>query len=350
MAPNIHFLFSGLIFVSFLGIRNFYPGFLSDFHVSHAILWVFFANILLFLFWKTWLYPTFLDPLRYLPEPKGGRPFLRFAGILFKRPPSPKILEWINNIPNDGIIRVPGFFGRHVLIPTTPKILSELLVTKSYDFEKPEKSRNILRLVLGEGLVIAEGDIHRFQRKNLNPLFNFRHIKDLYPLMWEKAVHMTQCVKIETESTFSVDEKNSVIIEANQWASRATLDIIGVAALGRNFDSLRNTDDELVQVYEWLFEPTRELQLWFAANLIFPRYFTEWLPWKVEREVASRSIKLRQICREFVQNKREAMKAETVQSVDILGHLIRSNNFSDDELVDQVLTFLAAGFVPVALY
>src|ERR1700748_3381522 len=107
MAPNIYLLFSGLIVISYLGIENFFPGLLPNFQISHAILWIFAANILFFLFWKTWFYPTFLNPVRHLPEPKGGFPFIRFGIIHFKRPPSPKILEWINNIPNDGLFRVP---------------------------------------------------------------------------------------------------------------------------------------------------------------------------------------------------------------------------------------------------
>jgi cytochrome P450 len=349
MASNIHFIFSGLIVATFLGVQHFFPHLLIGFQLSHDIFFLVIANILLYLFWNTWFYPTFVDPLKHLPEPQGGLPFIRFGGEQLKRPPSLKVLKWINTIPNDGLLRIPSFLGRYRLIPTNPKILRELLVTKSYDFEKPEAGRDILRLVLGEGLVVVEGDLHKFQRKNLNPMFNFRYIKELYPLMWGKALEMTRRVKIETESNDYTDTKNSIVVEANQWASRATLDIIGVAALGRDFDTLRRTDDELVQVYEWLFQPTRELQLWFIANILFSRYLTKWIPWKVEKEVTSRSVRLREICRELVRNKRDAMRTEAVQSVDILAHLIRSNNFSDDELVDQVLTFLAAGLVLLCL-
>jgi cytochrome P450 len=39
------------------------------------------------------------------------------------------------------------------------------------------------------------------------------------------------------------------------------------------------------------------------------------------------------------------MKNESQESVDILSIMIRSNDFSDDNLVDQLLTFLAAGLV-----
>jgi hypothetical protein len=43
----------------------------------------------------------------------------------------------------------------------SPKALSEMLVTKAYDFEKPELIRLILQQFAGDGLLIAEGEKHK---------------------------------------------------------------------------------------------------------------------------------------------------------------------------------------------
>lgn len=53
----------------------------------------------------------------------------------------------------------------------------------------------------------------------------------------------------------------------------------------------------------------------------------------------------------MVREKRETMQSGE-QHFDILSLLIKSNDFSDDELVDQLLTFLAAGqvFLPAFFY
>lgn len=327
----------------YFGIRSVFPNLDTD--LKGVVYLIVAANTILFLIWRTWIYPAFFDPLRHIPVPKGGYPGIGFGFEQFVRPPSAKVLGWLNNIPNDGLLRYPSFFGRMRLIPTTPKTLSELLVTKSYDFVKPEPAKNLLRFVLGDGLVVVEGDVHKFQRKNINPTFSFRHIKDLYPVMWAKSVEMVKCISSDESELSNENKSEWRVLEANSWASRATLDIIGVAALGKEFNALKNTDDELVRVYEWLFKPTKALQFWFAANLILPRYIAKCITWNIDHEVASRGNKLRQLSREFVRSKREAMKGETTQSVDTLAHLIRTNNFSDDELVAQVLTFLAAGFV-----
>jgi cytochrome P450 len=279
--------------------------------------------------------------LNKLTRTQGGIPFIGYGAEQFKRPPSPKLYTWLTTIANDGLLRYPGILGSYRLIPSSPKVLSELLVTKSYDFQKPEQGRTILRLALGDGLVVAEGDLHRFQRKSVNPMFSFRHIRDLYPLMFSKAVELTKCINSEIYTSGNADA--GTVIEISQWASRATLDIIGVAALGREFNTLHNTDDELVQLYEWMFQPDSERLMWFAINLLIPRKIVGLLPWKIETETVGKAIALRKVCRQLLKNKRDGLKQEAVESVDTLAHLIRSNNFSDHELVDQLLTFLAAG-------
>jgi cytochrome P450 len=58
------------------------------------------------------------------------------------------------------------------------------------------------------------------QRKDLMPAFAFRHVKNLYPVFWTKSVELVDAVTSESR-TSSVD--------ISAWASRAALDIIGVA-------------------------------------------------------------------------------------------------------------------------
>ena len=47
--------------------------------------------------------------------------------------------------------------------------------------------------------------------------------------------------------------KSSNVVEVSDWTSRATLDIIGVAGMGRDFEALKNPDNELNQTYKTIF-------------------------------------------------------------------------------------------------
>ncbi|OCK81565.1 putative P450 monooxygenase [Lepidopterella palustris CBS 459.81] len=315
------------------------------------------AQLLIFLVlsfgcWATWLiliYPFFISPLRHLPRPKGGSyPLIGHGYLMFSRPPGNYLLEFIKEVPNDGIICFRGFLHVDRLVLTDPKSLADVLVHNSYDFEKPIWVRNFLRQFLGDGLLMTEGEEHKFQRKHIMPAFSFRHIKELYPIFWQKAIELTRSIAAEMHEnpetpTSETNGNPSSVIEVNHWASKVTMDIIGLAGLGRDIQALKNSDDDLIKNYEEILEPTAEKAIYFALNMIFPQRLINALPWKVNERVRVTSSNLKTICRNFVREKKQRMKTESEEQVDILSVLIKSNDFSDDSLVDQLLTFLAAG-------
>ena len=109
-----------------------------------------------------------------------------------------------------------------------------------------------MRLCLAEisaGLLLAEGEMHRRQRKQLTPAFSYRHVKDLVPLFWRFSMHLIRAVEKQRDIA-----TGRVIILPNEWASRGTLDIIGQAGLGRNFNAIDTPEDGLAKAYSSLFE------------------------------------------------------------------------------------------------
>lgn len=244
-------------------------------------------------------------------------------------------------IPNSGLILVPGFFNSPGLILTNAESLAEVLVRKSYDYEKPTEVRNFLRQVLGDGLILTEGEEHKFQRKHLLPAFSFRHIKELVPVFWSRSLKLREEIGKEISEKRGGD--GSAVVELNHWANKVTLDIIGVAGLGRDFKALSNADDPLVKNYEEILEPTSEKLVFFIFNLVFGRKLVSWLPWGLNERLMATTGTLRGFCHDLVREKRETMKKEGSEQLDILSLLIKSNCFGDDTLVDQLLTFIAAG-------
>lgn len=258
-----------------------------------------------------------------------------------KKPPGAEFLKWMKKIPNDGLIMFRGLANIERLLPTDPKYLSEILVHKSYDFEKPGRARRFLRIILGDGLIIVEGDEHRFQRKSLMPFFSYRNIKDLYGLYWSKSSHFLDCLSKEIDENKKGD---STVVEINHWSTKVTLDIIGVAALGRDFNSLENTDDPVVPLYEEILEPTAEKALFFTLHLIGFEKIVRLLPWKINERLDYTTSSLRKLYRKFLADKKEKVKLDTENTQkDILSIMMRSNQFGDDLLIDELLTFLAAG-------
>ena len=243
-----------------------------------------------------------------------------------------------------------SIFNTERLVIVSPKALSEVLTTKSYDFIKPPQFRVGLGRLLGIGILLAEGDEHRIQRKNLMPAFAFRHIKDLYPVFWEKAreaVHeMTAQVKSQEEARLadetSVSKKDNVL-EVGEWASRTTLDIIGIAGMGQDFGSIRDPDALLSRTYRKVFTPSPGAQLLGFMALILPSWFVHRLPFSRNEEIEKAAATIKDVCRQLIRDKKEKLDNGRLTDIDILSVALESGGFTEENLVNQMMTFLAAG-------
>lgn len=122
-------------------------------------------NIGLLILYQLLIYPFFVSPLRKLPGPEGGNLIIGYGMIQFMKPPGEKLKQWMNTIPNDGLIYFRGFFNMPTIVPTSHEALKAVLSDHTYDYEKPQRFINILRRILGDGLILVEGNIHKFQRK-----------------------------------------------------------------------------------------------------------------------------------------------------------------------------------------
>jgi cytochrome P450 len=221
-------------------------------------------------------------------------------------------------------------------------VLADLLVHKAYDFTKPQRVTGIIQMILGDGLVMVEGDQHKLLRKHSIPAFSFRHIKELYPMMWEKSVLMCEKLEKALEPSKGGDVRATDI---SGWMSRVTLDIIGVAGVGREFDTLKEVEDPLLEIYLQILQPTPENLTFATGAILFGMRFMSFVPWKLTSMFKDLTDNLRDICMSIVQERKDAVLNSKDDHFDLLSLLIKSGNFSDTQLRDQMLTFLAAGYV-----
>ena len=298
------------------------------------------------------VYPHLLSPLRHLPQPATGNHVVLGQFPRMHREPTGKpAQDWINTIPNDGLIRYLGIFNQERLLVTKPKALAEVLVGRNYDFEKPAMVREPLRRLLGVGVLLAEGDAHRFQRRQLSPAFAFRHVKDLYPVFWDKGRQsvraMQSLVAASHESESGVSSETAGALEICGWASRTTLDIIGAAGLGRDFGAIQDPDNELAATYSAMLHPDKSARLLGMLGLVFPRWLLGLLPVQRNADIEAANVYIKQVCRDLIAEKRRKLKGDTSDTShserDILSVALESGGFTDEELVAQLMTFLAAG-------
>jgi len=110
------------------------------------------------------------------------------------------------------------------------------------------------------------------------PAFAFRHIKELYPSFWSKSRELIETLIAQNDHGIGSNGKPDTVVDVSDWARRATLDIIGVAGLGQDFNSIRDPSNELHQTYNKLFSPSRGARVLGILSLVLPRWLVRSLP------------------------------------------------------------------------
>ena len=198
------------------------------------------------------------------------------------------------------------------------------------------------------------------------PAFAYRQVRDLTKEFWNKSRllvnAMTKEIEAQSQSTLSEKSKTAngdpdasnghttketaaPVLNIMSWTARATLDIIGSAGMGHDFNTIENPDNEVMNSYKRVFEPSRSARALQILQFVVPGWFLRALPVKRNGNIRESAATIRRICREIVQESRIRLsnKEKKRNVKDIVSVAIESGGFSDENLVHQMMTFLAAG-------
>ncbi|KAG1445612.1 hypothetical protein G6F56_009853 [Rhizopus delemar] len=289
------------------------------------------------------LYRLYLHPLRHMPGPKVG--WIPFLGNF------PEIMSSESGVPHKrwsakygGLYLYHGEWNEPRVAVSDPALLKQVLTTQVYDFVKPPGSSSFLRRFLGDGLLVAEGETHRFQRKVLNPAFSVQAIRSMLPLMAQPAIklrnHWLSMISKEQEFTE---------IEISSGLSMATLDVIGLAGFGQDLGSLASADTEsqskLSRAYLEVF--SSDMSIIRILSFVFPLLGK--LPTERNRMIKRDLRWLDEESAAMVQAGIERAKSKEKESKDLLALMVdlidddTGKGLTPEELRNQCLTFLAAG-------
>ncbi|CAB4433313.1 unnamed protein product [Rhizophagus irregularis] len=112
---------------------------------------------------------------------------------------------------------------------------------KGAGFTEPQLQWFAIALI-GNGLVFAEGDDHKRQRKMMNPAFTHSNIKEMVPTFIRIASTLKGLIEKE------INQGNSNI-NLTPFISKTTLDIIGLVGFSYEFNSLTSSN-ELAAAYD----------------------------------------------------------------------------------------------------
>lgn len=179
------------------------------------------------------------------------------------------------------------------------------------------------------------------------PAFHFRHVKDLYPIFWTKSRDMAKSLSqiSQPKGTMPVQNlKDAPVVEISEWSSRATLDIIGLAGMGQDFNAISDPKNELTAAYQQVFSRRENSKILAILYFVIPLWLLKRLPFRQNINMFQAANTIKRTCRQLISKKRERLQQnEKSVGIDILSVALESGVFTEENLVNQMMTFLAAG-------
>lgn len=121
-----------------------------------------------------------------------------------------------------------------------------------------------------------EGQVHKIQRKFISPAFSSQSLKQMTPVMYQKAEELRdRWLKILLQTTTNNqqgDQKaEDTTIDVSHWISRASFDVIGLAGFNYHFHALGEESEHVYMAYRRMFAiADRGLSLRGLLDLYLP--------------------------------------------------------------------------------
>lgn len=294
-------------------------------------------------------YKELTSPIRALPGPKSRSWFFGSIREAFDGPPSAS--EWVDVYGTTFQFKGPFNFTR--LWTIDPKAQSHVLMRNDI-YERPMPAREALSRIVGPGVLVTEGEMHRKQRRVMNPAFGPAQIRDLTDIFVQKSIQLRDLWASEANRQGGIGR-----IDVLSWLSRMTLDVIGLAGFNYTFDALNEnaTPNELNQAFSTIFHSGTNNRTVMVLRAISPVF--RYLRTSRDAVAEQAQIVMGRIGRELLNSSKAAVAQSekeigdrSLRSRNLLSLLVRANTaagipeshrLQDEDVLAQIPTFLVAG-------
>ncbi|TFK96162.1 cytochrome P450 [Pterulicium gracile] len=240
------------------------------------------------------------------------------------------------------------------LVVADPLAVQHILHASRYMYPKRADISQNLKLVLGDGIVVAVGDTHSRQKKAMNPAFSASQLKTIVPVFQRSVDHLCRKLKVDADK---INGESSINLAS--LLSRYAFFLLGRPALNYEFDALDEVDGPFVKAFNGLH----------TDSGLYPRngtscsghswlYFPQWFLNLVQYTPIAEYIKLRHFvklakstAKKHIEERKDVVLEEEEKGrKDVFSLLVRANKdeeakykMSEDEIYCQFSTMVLAG-------
>jgi cytochrome P450 len=222
-----------------------------------------------------------------------------------------------------------SFFGRGSFILNTPDAIRHVLVDNYENYTRTPAGIRVLRPMLGEGLLIAEGRAWKHQRRTLAPAFTPRAVATLVP-------HMVAAID---EGVAKLRENSSAPVDLRQAMQRMTLEIAGRTMFSLGMDRHGPTLRDFVMDYGERLARPHFLDLLLPLGWPSPQDFSR----ARFRKRWTRFIAMLMAERRAAGKNEGAPLRDLFDLMDAARDPETGQSFTDEQLGDQAATMILAG-------
>ena len=217
----------------------------------------------------------------------------------------------------------------HIVFTTEPEFIREILVNQPQNFIK-ERTQRRMKILLGEGLITSDGEVHKRQRRIVAPAFHRQRVQAYGGMMAGSAAIM----RMQWRPGKPIDIASQMMLLTLEIVARTLFNT------GVNSDVLEINDQVniIMELYNYLIALPRA-----EAYLHFP------IP-RLARFRRARN-RLHTVIERMITKHR----ADGVDRGDLLSMMLSSRDeesdhsgMTDEQLRDEVLTIFLAGYETVA--
>jgi len=221
------------------------------------------------------------------------------------------------------------FFGRASFIVNSPDAIRHVLVDNYENYTRTPVGMRVLRPVLGQGVLIAEGKAWKHQRRTLAPAFTPRAVTMLVP-------HM---VAVTDETIARLEQECGMPVDLREAMQHMTLEIAGRTMFSFGMSQHGATLRDFVMEY--------------GARLARPHFLDLLLPlsWPSPQDFSRARFRKRwtAFIAMLMAERRAAGKTEGAPPCDLFDLMGEARDpetgkaFTDEQLGDEVATMILAG-------
>ena len=275
---------------------------------------------------EAWDMPVTRQPLVPPSAPRAPETMTFFGRLVAMR--ESVIGTWGQRAYEEDILQG-RFFGHSSFILNTPDAIRHVLVDNYENYTRTPAGFRVLRPVLGEGLLIAEGRAWKHQRRTLAPAFTPRAVTTLVP-------HM---IAVTDETIAKLRATCGQPVDLREAMQRMALEIAGRTMF--SFEMSRHG-------------PTlRDFVMEYGARLARPHLLDLMLPqgWPSPQDFSRARFRKRwtSFVAMLMAERRAAGKNEGAPPRDLFDLMVAARDpetgdaFTDEQLGDQVATMILAG-------